>query len=137
MIRGASKIANDADLMRELVRSAIWDVRYQEEELGKAHKVVACATALLARSNFDFTLHEAVASYLDDEQQQDDPDDLISWAKVIIGGAANGTVYHEEALQKAHKMIAATKALLARCNYPEINWDEIAKEVEEDLADDD
>ena len=34
-------------------------------------------------------------------------------------------------------MMGSTKALLARCNCPDINWDEIAKQVEKDLSDDD
>jgi hypothetical protein len=123
-IRNAN-IENDADLMRELVRSAIWDVKYHEQALGKAHKVVAGAKALLARSGFNFTLQEAIEAYEEDEMQEDDPDDTTSWAKCMIGGAADRPAHHEEELQKAHKMIAVTRILLARCNYPDINLDEI------------
>ena len=130
MIRG--EVDNEAYLMRELARSAIWDLLYHERELIKAHNVVACAQALLERCGYDFTLRDAIA-YLDDESQEHDPANPTEWAKCVIGSAANGTEYHEEQLQKAHKMIAATKALQARCNYPDIKWDEIYKEVEADI----
>ena len=104
MIRDKN-MSDEVDLMRELVRSAIWDVAYQEKELRRAHKVVACAKVLLGRCGYDFTLEEAIETYRDDEMQQDNPDNPTEWAKAISSAVLLLVMsITSEALQTARAM---------------------------------
>lgn len=117
---------NEADLMRKIVRDALWDIRYHEDGLRISRKVAAYAKVLIARGEYPFTLAEASEEY---EEQEENPDDLIEWVKSIVGSAVHGVDYHEEELTKAHTVLGVVKTMLLRGDYSDINVDEIAKEV--------
>jgi len=126
---------SEVDAMRELVRSAIWTVLYHEGELCKAHVIAACAEVMRVRGNYPFTMAEALKCYDDDNDNP--PKNPEEWAKYTIGEAANGIVWHENALVEAHATLAVTKMMLVRGNYTEIDLDEITKVQKSRLSEED
>ena len=118
-------------MMRRVVASAVWNALYHEGELSKAHRIVAYAKSLLARTGFDFTLEEALADY--NEYEEDDPTSPADWVKKVVGDAAHGVEYHERELARAHAEIAMSKAMLLRGNYAELSFTEIAENTEKEF----
>lgn len=118
--------ADEVEMMRAIVRHALWDVVADENRLIAAHKVVACAKALLARGHYDFTIEQACEEY---DEQPDDPDTPIEWVKGIVGSAASHVSYCENQLMTSNAVLACVKAALVRGNY-EFKVDELAKEME-------
>jgi hypothetical protein len=124
---------DELHFMRRLTRDAAWDIIACEERLQAAHKMVACAKALLLRGDYKFTLESVADEYGDDDNE---PENAEEWVKHKVAYTFNNVKYWEEKLVTAHAVVAVIKAMLLRGNYTEINFDEIAAEMAKRYAND-
>src|SRR6516162_2791207 len=119
---------DENDLLRADVATALWNLIYHEQELVKAQRILAYAKVILARADFGFTLQEAIEK---DKQRQDDVDypvDATEWLQSRMADAAGTVEHHECELTKAHAVIACLKGIVARLNFTDIDFAEIAKQ---------
>ena len=126
---------DDTEYMRRELEDIFWNIAYQEEELQKAHRVVAAAKAMLLQGGYDFTMTEAYQHFCDGDGDidVDDPPSPLDWVKALVGGAVSSVRFHETELAQAHTNLALIKAVIVRANYV-FDFGKIEQEARERLA---
>lgn len=122
-----------ADLVRDFVERALWDIGYHEGELAKDYKKAAAARALIARGDFG-TVQECVDLHA--REGDDEPDGLETprdYIQYWLGDCLDCS-WHENQMRDAYARLAAGSALLQRTGLDrEISIDELKAEVRKRL----
>lgn len=120
-----AKVTDDVELMREMVRNALWSIEYHEEALTSAHKRLAIGKSLMERVGLTVSSEEALKRFHEDEDERDfkSSTDFLAY---IYGDLLNSIEWHELELRSAHDLLAAVKAMMIRGKYTEFTIDEVA-----------
>jgi len=125
-------MADECELMRKIVRDALFKVAYHERELSRAHKLLAVTHALVKRTDIQMTDEEAERIY-NEVENEEDCETAVDLLAFTLGSALNGVEYHETELRDAHNNLAQAKALAQRARI-EVPIAEIAAEERERMA---
>ena len=121
---------DDVAFIRDILRSALWDVRYHEGRLPKAYSDLAFAKEMMKRGDFDE--NKGVVGYENDDDEASF-DNIEQFAYSILDHNKGSVEYHEETLKRAQTKLAFAKIMLARGNYTEIDVEEVVEEVKKEF----
>jgi hypothetical protein len=121
---------DDVAFIREILQSALWNVRYHEKGLVRAYSDLAFAKEMMKRGDFD----ESVGAIGYDNDDEDAVfDNVEQFAYSFLGDKKYSVEYHEERLKEAQTKVAFAKIMLARGNYTEIDIEEVTEEVKNEF----
>jgi hypothetical protein len=120
-----TEFADAIEFVREIVRSAFWQIEYHTRGMVSARNNVKRAEELIERGKFDVDAERA--------DQDGDGDGIFEtvteFACWILDDRVDTLEHHETQLKKAYTELAMVKIMLQRGNYTEINVEEIQKKV--------
>ena len=123
---------DDVAFIREILQSALWNVRYHEKGLVRAYSDLAFAKEMMKRGDFDESV--GAVGYEDDVDVEDAVfDNIEQFAYSFFGDKKHSVEYHEEYLKEAQTKLAFAKIMLARGNYTEIDIEEVTEEVKNEF----
>jgi len=122
---------DEADVVRKLAKSALWDVYYHEKELTVQHAKLGLVKALAVEAGY--TPNESRIKQARDNYDDDETEPLENVPALIdhyLAQAASSVEYHERALREAHAGLGLMKAFLVRVEhvYP-VDLEVLDKEV--------
>jgi hypothetical protein len=118
--------------VREIVRSAVWNVVYHKHALPKAYADLNLAKEMARLCGFDEDA--ADRARVDDDNEDYIFDNIEEFAGSILCSKENSVKYHEDEVKKSHDKMAFVTILLSRGKYTEIDIAEIEAEVEAKLV---
>jgi hypothetical protein len=124
-------INNVEDYVRELVRSALWNIGYHERGLRKLRKVRKSIEEMLQQSGFDLAKLDEIETNAD-ELHEGYFDNVEHLAAALLASRDSTLEHHEEGLQNGHRELGLIKTLLARGDY-DVDIATIQEEVDKRL----
>lgn len=125
-------VTNDTELMRDVLRNAVWAMRYHERALQTSHEWLAIAKAVQPYfPGVDFSRVTA-DDYDDDDNSV--PSSVGEFVQELLAKWLSEVAYHEDALQKAHARFAIAKAMMRRGDWDidiEAVFAQVAKQLDE------
>lgn len=123
------------EFAHEVLRSAIWDIIYHERELKNATKILGFAKQLIERCNFtEIDITEIEKGPYDEfgEDEDDEADDAIDFARSMLRTKVWSAKHHEEYLKEGARNLALAQIVAVRLGY-NFSIEEIQKQVTEQL----
>jgi hypothetical protein len=104
-------IESEEALMEEILRSALWEALYHEQELQKAQVRLGALRALLKLAGMEPTDEEIEAA---GDWEEGAIATASETAAALLGSAISRVHYHEEPLPRLWRKVSFAKALAAR-----------------------
>jgi hypothetical protein len=115
--------------VREAIERAVWTYMYHENRLPRAHQELAHLKAIMSRCFIEINLDEIDCDKYDEEENP--PKNAAEYISMLWADALNSINDHERLLSNARITMAGAENMLKRCNYPEINFEQILNEQRE------
>ena len=121
------------DLLRELLRSSLWDVAYHEAELRKGNVILQRHIDFIERAGFDIAALEKIESDADMlyEHSFTNVNELLA---ALLCSAKNKVEYAEQQLGDISHCLAIVKTLLARSAFAHIDHKAVQQQVDSEFA---